>query len=169
MYSQTNMTNRWQWGVKPDNPDEKDPEFSAYTKIVSSRLKSAEDGPSQAAELAKETAETWLKAAKDKKEHRMIVRRVARGTMRGIAEIGQDVPLTSRFLLKMLPGAAPELAIDAKSFTGWILEGIADVTLMTGPAVRSNIMKMMEAEFPELGPQFAEICRTAKLKQWWTK
>ena len=163
------MTNQWGWGVKPVNEDDKDPEFAAHSKIISSRLKGLDDGPVTAAELAKGHVETWLKTAGSNKEHRMIVRRIARGTMRGMAEVGQDLPQTARFLLKTVPGAAQELAVDAKDLTGWVLEGIADVTLMAGPGPRGNILKMLEFDFPELGAQFAEVCRKAKVKQWWTK
>jgi hypothetical protein len=159
------------WGIKPILEDGKDPESVVYSAIMSSRLKGVEDGPVSAAEIAEGVIETWLKAAASKKDFRMIVRRIARGTMRGMSEIGQDLPQTARFLLKLkyTPDPAPERAVEAKEMSAWILEGIADVTLMTGPAPRANILKMIDYDFPELSAPFSEICRKAKVKQWWTK
>ena len=163
------MTNQWHWGIKPVSDDKNDFENIAYNKIMNGRLKGVEDGPETAAGLAKATLADALSKAKEKPEMRMAVRRVCRGTARGMADIAQDLAQTSGFLLKNLHSASAEFGIEPKDMLLWCFEGIADVTLLAGPGPRANILKVIDIEFPGAGADFTEVCRKAKLKQWWTK
>jgi len=134
-------------------------------EIVSSRLSRVENAPGTAAEIAKKIIVAAVKSTKVRQDPKTTVIQVCRGVLSGIMFIGQDIPETAIQILKMMSPIALELHLDPGDLMTWAMEGIADVTPMTGMDVRGAIRGRIEELFMGTGTIFSELCdKAAKAK-----
>jgi hypothetical protein len=123
-------------------------------EIAVERLKTAEDAPLAAGDLAKELVIKSVTGTMNKQEPRYAVTAVCRGLMEGVILLEKDVPKTAVALISQIGTIAQETALDPAELMTWAMEGFAPVCRLAGNAAFSSTQDAIDAAFMGAGEVF---------------
>lgn len=131
-------------------------------EAVTSALGQIDSGrPEKAALIACRQISHAARAAKDP---RFAVVAVCRGAMSAVFLSNHSLPDAVLKLLESLPDTSLMMRSGPEELMSWAMEGVADVTVVAGPAIRDAISAKIEEKFMGAGPVFDALCDKARLK-----
>lgn len=101
-------------------------------------------------------------AGRTSKDPKTAVVAVCRGAMQAVLVGGQSVPDAAVALLEALPNMSLMMRAGPEDLMSWVMEGIADVTPLAGPAVADAVSTKIEEKFMGASAIFNGFCDAAK-------
>ncbi len=128
-------------------------------EIVVERLRSVDDAPSGAGEVAHKIVSQAVNGTRQ--DPHLTVRAVCKGLMSGMFLLNQDLPRTAVAILGQMNAVAVETHQDPAELMTWAMEGIAPVAAMAGGHAKDDIAHAIDAAFMGAGEVFTQACSTA--------
>lgn len=130
--------------------------------MIVSRLQEVHDAPAIAAEIARKTLVSGVRATQAAGQSPQdAVREVCKGTMAGLLLIEKDLPAGAVRVLQCIAETAQELHLDPSEMMTWAMEGIAAITPVLSHERRYAIRAAIEEAFLGAGEIFDGLCSRA--------
>lgn len=130
-------------------------------EIVVERLKSVDDAPAGAGEVAHKMVSSAVNGTSAHQAPHHTVTAVCRGLMSGMFLLEKDLPRTAVAILNQMSAVAGETHQDPAELMTWAMEGIAPVVTLAGGHVRDDVTAAIESSFMGAGDVFKQVCETA--------
>lgn len=130
-------------------------------EIVVDCLKSVEDAPSGAGEVARQIVTKAITSTIAKQAPRDSVHAACRGLMSGMLLLEKDLPRTAVAILSQMSAVAVATHQDPAELMTWAMEGIAPIAKLAGGNAQAAIEEAIESSFMGAGQVFAQACATA--------
>lgn len=124
----------------------------------------AKDPMTPGAVVAKNVAPLISRASQAGGDPHEPVVAVVKGMVGGVLLAGQSVPDASIALLDALPHMSLMMRAGPEAFMSWVMEGIAQVMPLAGPAIQDEVRAKIEEKFMGASTLFDELCIAAKAR-----
>jgi len=107
----------------------------------------------------------WIsRAAGSSKDPRPAVVGVCRGGMGALLVAGQDLPEAAVKILESLPNLSLMMRVGPEELMSWVMEGIAEVTVIAPPEAADAIRTRIDERFMGAGEVFDSLCEKSRRK-----